>query len=104
MSQKTLHKHALPVIILGLGLLFVSGSMIIRLGGSNSANQNITQLLTARLFTIKPAANGLFHITRYREAGAQANLSTLGNQMNSLNVMNDAGRVTQIDAVVKGAH
>lgn len=104
MNQKALHKHALPVILLGVGLLFVAGLVIVRMGGANTANQNLTQLLTARLFTIKPAANGLFHITRYRDAGAQANLSSLGNQVNSLNMMNDAGRVAQIDAVVKGTN
>lgn len=103
-NQKALHKHAIPVIILATGLMLVSGLMVARTSGPNVPNQSPTHLLNVRLFSIKPAANGFFHFTRYRDANNQANLSSLGNQKNSLDVINDAGRVAQINAVVNGAN
>lgn len=103
MNQKALHKHAIPVIMLAASLLLASGLMFARLNSPSASNQSLSHLLNVRLFSFKPAANGFFHISRYRDANAQANLSSLGNQKNSLGSIEDAGRVAQIDAVVKGA-
>ena len=102
-NQKSLHKHAVPVIILGSGLLLLSGLIVARVNSPYVSNHSFTQLLNVRLFSIKPSSNGFFHITRFKDA--QANLSSLGsNNAGSLSVIDDAGRIAQLNAVVNGAN
>ena len=101
MNQKSLHKHALPILILALGLILMSGLMLARLATPNLSDKSLSGLLNVRLFSLKPASNGLFHITRYG-SNNQASLNAL-NQNGSLGMMEDVGRVAQIDAVVNGA-
>ena len=100
MNQKSLHVHALPVLILAIGLLLLSGLLMIRATSPSISDRSLSRLLNVRLFNIKPASNGLFHITRYGSDN-QANLSAL-SQTGSLGMMEDVGRVAQIDAVVNG--
>jgi len=101
MNQKSLHIHAVPVLILGLGLVLMSSIALAKVSNSNLSGQNLTHLWNARLFTVKPATNGFFHISRYG-ANNQASLNELSNQNGPLSVINDVGRVAQINAVVNG--
>lgn len=102
MNQKSLHKHSLPIVILGFGLLMMSGLMLARLQTSNLSNKSLNDLLNVRLFSFKPATNGLFHVTRYGSDN-QSNLYHL-TQNGSLGMMEDAGRVAQINATVNAAN
>ncbi len=101
MNQKSLHKHSMPILIMAFGLLLLSGLMMARLETPNSSDKNLTELMSVKLFSFKPSANGLFHVTRYGSDN-QANLNAI-RQNGSLRMMEDAGRVAQIEAVVNGA-
>ena len=101
MSQKSLHRHALPIVLLGFGLLILSGLILARSQATNLSGKSLTNLLNVRLFSLKPAVNGFVHVTRYGSQN-QASLNAL-SQNGSLGMMEDAGRVAQIDAVVNGA-
>jgi hypothetical protein len=56
--SKQLHKPALPIALLLIGLFIVSTLALTRIQPTN-----ITRALTTGIFRIKPASNGLAHIS-----------------------------------------
>ncbi len=101
MNQKLLHRHSIPIVFLAFGILILSGLIMAQSQAPNLSGKSLKELLNVRLFSLKPAANGFVHVTRYGSQN-QASLNAL-SQNGSLGMMEDAGRVAQIDAVVNGA-
>lgn len=102
MNTKQLHKHASPIIILSVGILFasVAGLSSLMIAGSHSDN-SLTQLLSERLLNIQPAKNGLFHISRYQSGGqANSRLLTNHNISTGLGAISDTGEGTVLDTTL----
>lgn len=103
MGSKQLHKHALPILVLSIGLLLVSvigvGQFV--LVNSHSTN-SLGELLAERFLSIKPAANGLFHISRYQASDDQANsqLPAANDTPTNLAAASNTGKSTELDAMM----
>lgn len=99
MNSKQLHLHAVPIIILSIGLLTISIMAIERFTTTSAYNNSISQLLDVRLFTIKPAANGLFHISRYKSPGTQASadLLSVNQSVGNLAGTDNVGRIAVLN-------
>lgn len=107
MNSKRLHTHAIPIVVLSVGLLLVSmvGMSQLIVVNANSSN-NLTRLLTERLFSLHPATNGLFHISRYspsEESNSQE--AVLQPEPASLSVdLNAAGKLSELRASLPTAN
>src|ERR1700733_1766925 len=64
MNSKKLHLHALPVIILSTGLIYISIFALSHLIVANKNSPNsLSALISAHLYDIKPASNGFFRVS-----------------------------------------
>lgn len=102
MNAKQLHKHSLPVVILTAGLVVVTAMVVSRLlAVSGQPGDTLTQLLSERTVTLRPARSGWFQASRYQpEAQADSGL-TLNDQQSTdtgLTAIGDAGQDTALDA------
>lgn len=102
MNTKQLHKHSVPVVLLSVGLLLVSvlgmSQLILSSGHSNN---NLSQLLSERLFNIQPSANGLFRISRYQpDAQANSGLLLTQNTSTGLGVTSSTGAIAELNTTL----
>jgi len=105
MNSKLLHKHALPVLVLCVGLFVFSIMAFDRFMSIGANNNSLTQLSNARLFTITPTTNGLFHISRYQSPTSQATarIPSAGQPTIGLGGLTDAGRVAELKVMISGS-
>lgn len=99
--QKALHKHTVPLLLLSAGLFLftlVGVSQMLQLG--TSANDSVTKLLTARVFTIRPAANGLVHVSRFESVSQFEAHATRSTSSTGLGAISSAGKTTQLNAML----
>lgn len=104
MSSKKLHRHILPIIVLSVGLLIFS-IMVINRFTITATNHHPSQLLSARLFTIRATTNGLFHISRYKVPNSQESIriDSADQTTTGLAVLVDAGKVTELSVMINGS-
>jgi hypothetical protein len=101
-STKQLNKHAMPIIILSVCLcVFTAIGINHFIIGNINPKSDITQLLTERLLNIKPAADGLFRVSRYQtDSQADSGLLTADQQnVNAVGAVNSTGEITNLDAM-----
>lgn len=104
MNAKQLHKHAIPIVILCVGLCAVSVIIIGRLLVESTQSGNVfTQLITERNLSVKPTSNGWFQASRYQPEDQAASNLSLGNQAsanNGLSMIDDTGQNSTLDATL----
>ncbi len=96
MNSKALHKHATPLLILSVGLFIASLaglSQLIQVGSGSDVS--FSQLLNERLFDVKPAGNGLVHVSRYQSATAA--LPKPDTTHSALSQTTNVGKSTTLD-------
>ena len=101
MNSKQLHKHSLPIIVLSTGLCLVSVLLLTSIAlRASPRGTDFVQLVTDRRLNIKPAANGLFHASRYHP-GEQASSElpvNSGTSKPGLGAVNATGQTTTLNA------
>jgi hypothetical protein len=102
MQTKRLHEHAVPIVVLSVGLFLASvlgiSQLLISVGPTS--NSALVHLFSERLFTIHPTTNGLFKVSRY-ESGTQNQITAAPEakpvQPNSgLNTISSSGEVANL--------
>jgi hypothetical protein len=102
MQAKHLHDHAVPIVVLSVGLFLASvlgvSQLLISVGPTS--DNSLIHLFSERLFTIHPTANGLFKVGRY-ESGARGGIGIIPrisapNPNNGLNAVSSLGEVANL--------
>ena len=102
MNSKQLHKHSLPIIVLSVGIFIASTALVSQIMLTTSSGSTLLRLLSERRVSIRPAANGLVHVSRY-QPGEQADSSlslTSSSPNSSLGVVSSSGQTATLDAAL----
>jgi len=100
-NSKQLHKHSLPIIVLSVGPGLVSILLLSRVMlASSSVGEHFLHDLTAPQLSLKPATNGLFHVSRPQPVDQAANDLPLNNSGtgSGLGAIDTSGQSTALNA------